>query len=61
MVTISTMLPTKAGYIISFFVCAISSSSHFRFSARLFSTSDMRPVSSPARIRLANTVGNTSV
>ena len=54
------MLPTNAGYIISFFVCAMSSSSHFSVFGEALQHLRQRPVSSPARIRLANTVLNTS-
>ncbi len=35
MVTAITTVPTNAGYMTSFLVCALSSSSHFRLSTRL--------------------------
>ncbi len=59
-VTRTTMLPTNAGYMSSFFVCAASSSSHFSCSVRLLSTSESLPVCSPERTRLTNTLLNTS-
>ena len=58
--TSSTALPTKAGYISSFFVCEESSSSHLIDSVRLFSTTPSFPVCSPERIRLTKTLLNTS-
>ena len=55
----STIEPTKAGYMMIFFVCDASSSSHLSDSLRLCSTTGRLPVASPARIRLTNTLLKT--